>query len=351
MANYIGLKCPVCGKPFVEGDDIVVCPQCGAPYHRDCYLQKGECIFRDRHGTPDAWSARKQQDTETPQEAERTKRCPRCGYANSEKALFCEHCGQPLMDPSGNIWGNPFGAQRPGDVPQGGYPPPPGYMNGYPGGPGPFPFDPTAGIGSDEQIDGIPVGDVAKFVQNNTQYYLPTFLGLNRMGKNRFNFCAFLLPGAWMLYRKLYKVGAAVTSAMFLIYIAYIYIIQQYLSPLYNALLLQTGITPDNFSPSSDQIEKLMNLISTLPRQQMFLLAVPSVVFIVQLAIMLVCGFNANKMYFRRCVGRIGSIKSQAGTPADTAIRMQQEGGVNMPLAVCIGICYLVLFYLPNMIL
>ena len=171
------------------------------------------------------------------------------------------------------------------------------------------------------------------------------------MGKNRFNFCAFLLPGAWMLYRKLYKVGAAVTSAMFLIYIAYIYIIQQYLSPLYNELLLETGITPDNFSPSSDQIEKLMNLISNLPRQQMFLLAVPSVVFIVQLAIMLVCGFSANKMYFRRCVGRIGSIKSQAGTPADTAIRMQQEGGVNMPLAVCIGICYLVLFYLPNMIL
>lgn len=346
MANYIGLKCPVCGKPFVEGDDIVVCPQCGAPYHRDCYLQKGECIFKDRHGTPDAWSAHRQ-DTETPQENDHSKRCPRCGYRNSEKALFCEHCGQPLMESSGNVWGIPFGGPGAGDVPPGAYPPP----NGYPGGPMPFPFDPTAGIAPDEQMNGVPVGDVAKFVQNNTQYYLPTFLGLNRMGRNRFNFCAFLLPGAWFLYRKLYKVGAAVTSAMFAVYIAFIYISQQFLAPLYNALLLQTGITPDNFSPNSDQIEKLMDLISALPPQKMFLLLVPFLVFVIQLAFMLACGFSANRMYFHRCIERIGAIHSQAGTPADTAIRMQQEGGVNMPLAVCIGICYLVLFYLPNIIL
>ena len=31
MANYTGVKCPVCNKRFTEDDDIVVCPVCGAP--------------------------------------------------------------------------------------------------------------------------------------------------------------------------------------------------------------------------------------------------------------------------------------------------------------------------------
>ncbi|MBS6236502.1 MAG: hypothetical protein KH615_11425, partial [Clostridiales bacterium] len=39
--DYTGLKCPVCGKPFGTDDDIVVCPEYGAPYHRACYQQAG----------------------------------------------------------------------------------------------------------------------------------------------------------------------------------------------------------------------------------------------------------------------------------------------------------------------
>ncbi len=35
MINFTGIKCPVCGKAFTDEDDIVVCPKCGAPYHRE----------------------------------------------------------------------------------------------------------------------------------------------------------------------------------------------------------------------------------------------------------------------------------------------------------------------------
>ena len=47
---YIDEKCPVCSSPFKEGDDIVVCPDCAAPYHRSCYKEQGKCVFLDRHG-------------------------------------------------------------------------------------------------------------------------------------------------------------------------------------------------------------------------------------------------------------------------------------------------------------
>ena len=39
--NYMGKPCPVCSRTFREEDDIVVCPKCGAPYHRECYEEKG----------------------------------------------------------------------------------------------------------------------------------------------------------------------------------------------------------------------------------------------------------------------------------------------------------------------
>ncbi len=42
-------KCPVCDKLFNESDDIVICPHCGTPHHRDCYNQLGHCANSSRH--------------------------------------------------------------------------------------------------------------------------------------------------------------------------------------------------------------------------------------------------------------------------------------------------------------
>ena len=33
--------CPVCEEKFKENDEIVVCPECGTPHHRDCYNNLG----------------------------------------------------------------------------------------------------------------------------------------------------------------------------------------------------------------------------------------------------------------------------------------------------------------------
>lgn len=44
-------KCPVCGRLFTQEDDIVICPVCGTPHHRECYNSLGHCINSDKHGT------------------------------------------------------------------------------------------------------------------------------------------------------------------------------------------------------------------------------------------------------------------------------------------------------------
>ena len=47
--DYIGTNCPVCEEAFKQGDDIVVCPECGTPHHRHCYESVNHCVFQDKH--------------------------------------------------------------------------------------------------------------------------------------------------------------------------------------------------------------------------------------------------------------------------------------------------------------
>lgn len=49
MSRFDGKLCPVCLKRFQENDDIVVCPVCGTPHHRECYSNK--CDLESRHGS------------------------------------------------------------------------------------------------------------------------------------------------------------------------------------------------------------------------------------------------------------------------------------------------------------
>ena len=46
-----GQKCPVCDAYLFDNDDVVFCPECGAPHHRECYHSIGHCAFESTHGT------------------------------------------------------------------------------------------------------------------------------------------------------------------------------------------------------------------------------------------------------------------------------------------------------------
>ena len=56
MPKYYGCPCEGCGRPLALTDDIVVCPDCGAPYHRECYEKLGRCIHTPAHGAGYEWT-------------------------------------------------------------------------------------------------------------------------------------------------------------------------------------------------------------------------------------------------------------------------------------------------------
>ena len=56
MIQYVGKACESCKKAFDENEQIVYCPQCGAPMHRECWEEKGGCPYSDRHASGFKWA-------------------------------------------------------------------------------------------------------------------------------------------------------------------------------------------------------------------------------------------------------------------------------------------------------
>ena len=64
------------------------------------------------------------------------------------------------------------------------------------------------------------------------------------------------------------------------------------------------------------------------------------------LIIMVIVGFRANKMYMRHCIRTAQAVKA-AGNDGDPNNTLDAKGGVNAPLAICLGVCYLIILNLP----
>ena len=88
MPKYYGCPCEGCGKPLTLQDDIVVCPDCGAPYHRVCYKKLGQCIHRPAHAAGYEWKF--------PYEESQLRTCPSCGERTLRDEETCRCCGSVL---------------------------------------------------------------------------------------------------------------------------------------------------------------------------------------------------------------------------------------------------------------
>ena len=85
MPKYYGCPCEGCAKPLTLKDDIVVCPDCGAPYHRDCYEKLGRCIHTPAHGAGYEWTF--------PYKDDALRTCPSCGERTLRTEERCRCCG------------------------------------------------------------------------------------------------------------------------------------------------------------------------------------------------------------------------------------------------------------------
>ena len=154
VSNFTGSKCIICENEFNDNDDIVVCPECGTPYHRECYQKEGKCVNVRLHDQGKSWSDSEYADNENSR-----KKCAHCGTVNKPHAIICENCGASMVDGL-DFQQNDQNGSYSGSAPN---------MNqGFnPYGAGFNPDDKYCGMNPDEEFDDIKLSEAAEFIGTN----------------------------------------------------------------------------------------------------------------------------------------------------------------------------------------
>ena len=201
--RYENEPCTACGQALQpETDDIVVCPECGAPLHRRCWRETGACPCADRHGEGFAWAP-----TIAPPEPEPSAEqnrpgaiCPNCGENCPPDALRCGNCGADFEDFS-NAMRLRFEQEQLRREQ---------YMREN------FPVYTVHGrnMTMGDTLAGQPVEEIAlqlRGPRRAVSRYLERFEKDARVG---WNWAAFLLGPYWFFFRKLYKPALLLAAAL-----------------------------------------------------------------------------------------------------------------------------------------
>ena len=216
MTRYTGNHCPVCEQAFTDEDDIVVCPDCGTPYHRACWQKVGVCMHKSEHAAGFEWQPEVGPDAD---KAAHEATCPNCGTHNTPGAVRCAHCGCPLPKAP-----DPITAKTDDEKSVPIYARDPSVVNNSRTAPGPhidtFGTGEDGGIyrreiGPEDPIDGIKAKDWAAFVGRSPMYYLMQFFRMSETKqKVTLSLSAFLFGPAYLFYRKMWKQGLLATLVM-----------------------------------------------------------------------------------------------------------------------------------------
>lgn len=334
--DYKGHICPVCNNTFEKGDDVVVCPICGTPHHRDCYEEVGHCFNLNRHRENYDYRRECEVNSENTEEVV----CAFCGAKNPADSKFCNACGKPI-----GVNQNPSYQAPPQPAP----PQPEGGTNPQGGFGGTFVMDPLGGVKADEDIgEGVKASEAAKFVKASTPYYVPQFKQLKERGRTRFSFVGFIFSGGWMLYRKMYKLGAVFTAFLALLTLGDLYISIYHqdsvlaISELYNQMLkgMVTNYSLNIYGALGD-------FFASLNTEQLIICIASTVISLLMILVRVICGIFGNRWYYKHTIKTVRKIKNTSASDKDADTKLNIKGGVNIPLAISLIASYYILIYLP----
>ncbi len=275
--RFTNEKCPVCENPFNENDDIVVCPYCGTPHHRECYKQNEKCKNSELHESGFKWEPSfKEEENTQPQEEFKpnTKK-----FANNEQ--------------NKNQNDNPFTNF---EIP---FPPPP--------------QNSPLHLFPEELEDGVSTMDVASFVQFDALKYIQKFFYI-KGGKRTINWAAFFFAPYWFFYRKMYKLGIIFMAILLgLSFISFLPPVERINEANYEYMEQF-----ENLSTSDGSDEEIQTAMTELSQEMLSTykqnyLGVGLMMFqsIATIAVNIFIALNANKWYYKHVVTEIKKINEK----------------------------------------
>ena len=184
--DFTKYTCPLCKQAFKESDDVVVCPDCGTPHHRECWLENGECLRVDKHGLNEPIEV-EFKDVETEKDSDNTENNAQSiayiGDTNNEfnpennESEPAQKIVQDIMDRLNNS------------------------------------------TQEEVLIDNHKLSHFVAAIGKNQDYYVPRFMLFEKVKKAfSWNIAGFFVPLAWTLYRKMYKLAALVFAMYMLVF-------------------------------------------------------------------------------------------------------------------------------------
>ncbi|MBR5370602.1 MAG: hypothetical protein IK130_00160 [Oscillospiraceae bacterium] len=252
MLEYQGEPCIMCGKTFTEDDDIVVCPECGTPYHRACWKEQGACINTVLHETGQSWM-------EQHKETLRARRREEKQLEEEEQAEEREREGQPRDGMSAMLDGVRIN-----------------------------PNNPTLGLDPDEDFDGVPLRSLAEFVSTNRLYYLPLFRVMKKYSrKATHNLISFFVPELYFANRKMWGAGLLVVFVNLFLNIPYLIVSAM---SYYNVTIPWANVDTEGFQ------------------------SIYRICWIAGCALKVICFLFSNYWYYKYSVRKIRAIRKRGGS-------------------------------------
>lgn len=303
-----GVTCVRCHAYLFDDDDVVYCPVCGAPHHRECYNELGHCALEALHGTDKQYDKLKAAEETVPaDEAERGHTgenaegeitCQMCHESYDFSLNACPKCGAPNVAKAGGSFVN---------------------------------FDFLGGVPADCDIgEGVTAEEAKRLVAANTPRYIPKFAVLNKKNRASWNWMAFLFPCEWMLSRKMYKNGVAAGLLTVIASILYL--------PLGNAIYNLGYVGNETYT---DIIGNAAEHISDIGAAVMVFAVLG---FVLNLAIRIVSGVFGDYLYKTYTIDTVKLIRAESD---DADYDYRKRGGVNMFLFL---IGFMAVEYLPSII-
>ena len=274
------LSCGVCHAYLFEDDDVVYCPVCGAPHHRDCYKSLGHCAYEAAHGTKNEYKKPVVSYNKTEEHKTESITCQICGAQYDAEQNICPECGAPNLKSAG------------GAV---------------------YQFDFLGGVPEDLDLgDGVKAAEARRFVFTNTRRYIPKFAEIKLGKKAGWNWFSFLIPCGWFLSRKMYKAG----------------IITGILSVCFSMLTLpfSRAISHYDMSSFSGYSDLISAILSDSSKIGMSVIAICAVGAVLQILLRVICAVFGDKIYRDYAIQTISNIKRSSD---DIDYDYRKKGGAN----------------------
>ncbi|HZJ77580.1 MAG TPA: RING finger protein [Clostridia bacterium] len=313
--KYDNEKCPVCLSEFKPGDDIVVCPDCGTPHHRDCWNKHNECANGFKHYEGFQWEPKANPDENPDTKDKLGVICAVCGTNCPTDFNFCPVCSTPLRSSQTKQGKN---TTQDKNV----------FSDGAPV----FPMNNSMHLHDlpvppDTAIDDITAAEAAAYVQVNSKKYISKFLTDKKVS---WNWAAFFFAPYWYFYRKIYKIGFVALALFVSLWLFSAGPVQQAYD---NFDLLYRDVTNSYSSDDLTQEEtEQLNLelyeIASKFSKAMWPFA------LVNLVVRIGCGLSANYLYKKKVVSDVKLLENAANEQEMFNFLALKKGGVSAFAAI-----------------